>query len=169
MTDVTDTFHLTVQHPRPGLAVATVVGEVDMHTALTLHSEALEIIQRGHPRLALDLAQVGFCDSAGLSALIRIWHAAQAAGGLLGLAAVPDRLLRMLSMTGVDSLLPVHATAAEAVAAMSAGQSTCADVHGSVTSSSTGGGHRDLTEGEPAAIDNAQRQEASRAGNVVQG
>ncbi|MEU7088112.1 STAS domain-containing protein [Streptomyces achromogenes] len=169
MTDVTDTFHLTVQHPRPGLAVATVVGEVDMHTALTLHSEALEIIQHGHPRLALDLAQVGFCDSAGLSALIRIWHAAQAAGGLLSLAAVPDRLRRMLSMTGVDSLLPVHATAAEAVAAMSAGQPTRADVHGSVTSSSTGGGHRELTKGEPAAFDNAQRQEASQAGNVVQG
>lgn len=127
MTDVTDTLHLTVQHPRPGLAVATVVGEVDMHTALTLHSEALEIIQRGHPRLVLDLAQVGFCDSAGLSALIRLWHAAQAAGGLLSLAAVPDRLMRMLSMTGVDALLPVHATAAEAVAAMSAGQSTGAE------------------------------------------
>ncbi|CAL9278842.1 STAS domain-containing protein [Streptomyces sp. SudanB182_2057] len=169
MTDVTDTFHLTVQHPRPGLAVATVVGEVDMHTALTLHSEAREIIQRGHPRLVLDLAQVGFCDSAGLSALIRIWHAAQAAGGLLSIAAVPDRLTRMLSMTGVDALLPVHATAAEAVADMSAGQSTGADMHGSVTSSSTGGEYRELTEGEPAALDNGQRQEASQAGNVVKG
>ncbi|RDD84730.1 STAS domain-containing protein [Streptomyces parvulus] len=169
MTDVTDTLHLTVQQPRPGLAIATVVGEVDMHTAPTLHSEALEIIQRGHPLLALNLAQVGFCDSAGLSALIRLWHAAQAAGGLLSLAAVPARLMRMLSMTGIDSLLPVHATAAEAIAAMSAGQLTCADVHGSVTSYPTRGGHRELTEGEPAPFDNAQRQETSQAGNVVQG
>jgi anti-sigma B factor antagonist len=95
MTDVTHTLHLPVQHPHPGLALATVVGDVDVHTAPTLRSGALEIIQQGHPRLVLDLAPVGFC-----------------------LAAVPDRLMRMLSMTGVDSLLPVHATTADAVAAL---------------------------------------------------
>ncbi|MFG3016187.1 STAS domain-containing protein [Streptomyces cinerochromogenes] len=118
MTDVTHTLHLTVQHPHPGLALATVVGDVDVHTAPTLRSGALEIIQQGHPRLVLDLAPVGFCDSAGLSAIIGIWHAAREAGGSLSLAAVPDRLMRMLSMTGVDSLLPVHATTADAVAAL---------------------------------------------------
>lgn len=111
-------LHLTVQHPRPGLTIATVLGDVDLRTAPTLRSEALEIIQQGHPRLALDLSQVGFCDSAGLSAIIGIWHAAQEAGGSLSLADVPDRLMRMLSMTGVVSLLPVHATTADAVAAM---------------------------------------------------
>ncbi|MFI6038111.1 STAS domain-containing protein [Streptomyces sp. NPDC051315] len=110
---MTDTLHLTVQHPRPGLAIATIVGDVDMQTAPALRSGALEIIQLGHPCLVLDLAQVGFCDSAGLSAIIGIWHAAQEAGGSLSLAAVPDRLMRMLSMTGVDSFLPVHATAAD--------------------------------------------------------
>ncbi|WP_461084151.1 STAS domain-containing protein [Streptomyces deserti] len=110
---MTHTLHLTVQHPHPGLAVATIVGDVDMHTAPNLRSGALEIIQQGHPRLTLDLARVGFCDSAGLSAIIGIWHAAQEAGGSLSLAAVPDRLMRMLSMTGIDSLLPVHATAAD--------------------------------------------------------
>ncbi|MFJ8596391.1 STAS domain-containing protein [Streptomyces sp. NPDC093598] len=115
---MTHTLHLTVQHPRPGIAIATIVGDMDVHAAPTLRSGALEIIQQGHPRLALDLAQVGFCDSAGLSAIIGIWHAAQEAGGSLSLAAVPDRLMRMLSMTGVDSLLPVHATTPDAVAAL---------------------------------------------------
>ena len=115
---MTHTLHLTVQHPHPGLTIATVLGDVDVRTAPTLRSEALEIIQQGHARLALDLSQVGFCDSAGLSAIIGIWHAAQEAGGSLSLADVPDRLMRMLSMTGVDSLLPVHATTADVVAAM---------------------------------------------------
>ncbi|MFJ6000453.1 STAS domain-containing protein [Streptomyces sp. NPDC092370] len=115
---MTHTLHLTVQHPHPGIAIATIVGDVDVHTAPTLRSGALEIIQQGHPRLVLDLAPVGFCDSAGLSAIIGIWHAAQEAGGSLSLAAVPNRLMRMLSMTGVDSLLPVHATTADAVAAL---------------------------------------------------
>lgn len=110
---MTHTLHLTVQHPRPGSAVATLVGDVDVQTAPALRSGALEIIQQGHPRLVLNLAQVGFCDSAGLSAIIGIWHAAQGAGGTLSLTAVPDRLMRMLSMTGVDSFLPVHAAAAD--------------------------------------------------------
>ncbi|WP_049976792.1 STAS domain-containing protein [Streptomyces leeuwenhoekii] len=112
---MTHTLHLTVRHPHPGLAVATVVGDVDVQTAPTLRSGALEIIQQGHPCLVLDLAQVGFCDSSGLSAIIGIWHAAQEAGGSLSLAAVPNRLMRMLCMTGVDSLLPVHATAADVI------------------------------------------------------
>jgi len=127
MTDVTHTLHLTVQHPHPSLAIATIVGDVDMQTAPPLRSGALEIIQQGHPRLVLDLAQVGFCDSAGLSAIIGIWHAAHEAGGSLSLAAVPDRLMRMLSMTGVDSLLPVHATTAEAVAALTDSPSASAN------------------------------------------
>lgn len=113
MTDVTHTLRLIVHYPRPGLAIATIVGDMDVQSAPSLRSGALEIIERGHPRLALDLAQVGLCDSAGLSAIIGIWHAAQGAGGSLSLAAVPDRLMRMLRMTGVDSLLPVHATAAD--------------------------------------------------------
>jgi anti-sigma B factor antagonist len=117
-TDVTDTLQLTVQHPRPGLAIATVAGDVDLHTADTLRREASDIIQRRCPHLILDLSQVGFCDSAGLSALIGLWHATQAVGGALGLANVPDRLMRMLVLTGVDTILSVHATTEEAVTAM---------------------------------------------------
>ncbi|GGP95983.1 STAS domain-containing protein [Streptomyces pseudogriseolus] len=124
MTDVPDTLHLTVQHPRPGLAIATVAGDMDTRTADSLRRKASEIIEEGCPHLILDLAQVRFCDSAGLSALIGLWHAAQAAGGALGLADVPDRLMRMLVLTGVDAVLPVHATAAEALTTMTNGPST---------------------------------------------
>ncbi|MEU9590905.1 STAS domain-containing protein [Streptomyces sp. NPDC048193] len=130
MTDVTDTLHLTVQHPRPRLAIATVAGDVDTRTADTLRHEASGIIEQGCPHLVLDLSQVGFCDSAGLSALIGLWHAAQAAGGALRLADVPDRLMRMLVLTGVDAVLPIHATAADAVAAMTESPSTSTGKHG---------------------------------------
>ncbi|TDT42386.1 anti-sigma B factor antagonist [Streptomyces sp. BK208] len=138
MTDVTDTLQLTVQHPCPGLAVAAVVGDMDMHTADTLRHDAREIIRQGCPHLVLDLSQVGFCDSAGLGALIGLWHAAQEAGGELRIANVPDRLMRMLVLTGVDAVLPVHATAAEAVATMTGSPSTGTGEHGAVTRSATG-------------------------------
>ncbi|MFF8827870.1 STAS domain-containing protein [Streptomyces sp. NPDC015131] len=144
-------LQLTVQYPRPGLAIASVAGDVDLHTADTLRREAMEIIQQGCPHLVLDLSHAGFCDSAGLSALIGLWHAAQAAGGGLGLAAVPDRLMRMLVLTGVDTILPVHATSAEAVATMT---------HSSATHAATGGEAGEPTGAEPRACDRAHNPAA---------
>ncbi|MGA5143440.1 STAS domain-containing protein [Streptomyces griseoincarnatus] len=138
MTDVTDTLQLTVQHPRPGLAIATVAGDVDMRTADTLRHEASILIEQGCPHLVLDLSQVGFCDSAGLSALIGLWHTAQAQGGALGLADVPDRLMRMLTLTGVDTIVPVHATAAAALTAMTDNPTTSTGHRGSITRVSSG-------------------------------
>ncbi|QJS09167.1 STAS domain-containing protein [Streptomyces argyrophyllae] len=156
MTDVTDTLYLTVQHPRPGLAIATVAGDVDTRTAETLRRDASMIIERGRAHLVLDLSQVGFCDSAGLSALIGLWHAAQAVGGAIRLAAVPDRLMRMLVLTGVDAILPVHATTSEAVTTMIADEPTGAGPQGSVDRMSTAGGAGAPAEGEHTACDSAR-------------
>ncbi|MFJ4622933.1 STAS domain-containing protein [Streptomyces sp. NPDC088812] len=64
--------------------------------------------------LVLDLAQVDFLDSTGLSTLIGLWHAAEGAGGSLVLAAVPNRLERRITTTGLSLILPVHATVADA-------------------------------------------------------
>jgi anti-sigma B factor antagonist len=161
MTDVTDTLQLTVQHPRPGLAIATVAGDVDLHTADTLRREASDIIQRRCPHLILDLSQVGFCDSAGLSALIGLWHATQAVGGALGLANVPDRLMRMLVLTGVDTILPVHVTTSEAVTTMIADNPTSAGPQGSVDRVITAGGAGEPAEGDHMACDSARNPSAN--------
>ncbi|MFG2385086.1 STAS domain-containing protein [Streptomyces avermitilis] len=161
MTDVTDTLQLTVQHPRPGLAIAAVLGDVDTRTADTLRREASGILERGCPHLVLDLSQVGFCDSAGLSALIGLWHAAKAVGGVLGLVNVPDRLMRMLALTGVDAVLPVHATAAEAVTTMTAGLFTSAGEHGSITRTPEDGGTSEPTGVQRTACGSAHNPAAN--------
>ncbi|WP_345942672.1 STAS domain-containing protein [Streptomyces sp. SID486] len=158
---MTDTLRLTVQHPRPGLAIVTVAGDVDMHTAETLRRDASEIIQQRCPHLVLDLSQVGFCDSAGLSALIGLWHTAQAADGALRLADIPDRLMRMLTLTGVDTVLPVHATTSEAVTAMIADKPTSAGPQGSVDRVTTVGGAGEPAEGEHMACDSPHNSSAS--------
>ncbi|MEU9575319.1 STAS domain-containing protein [Streptomyces massasporeus] len=114
---MTDDIELTLTTTPGPAALATVTGEIDLHTAPGLRTRALELINQGHHHLILDLSGVGFCDSAGLSALIGIWHGAQEAGGSLALAAVPDRLMRMLTLTGVDSLLPHYPSTADALSA----------------------------------------------------
>ncbi|MEU2117010.1 STAS domain-containing protein [Streptomyces sp. NPDC016459] len=113
---MTDELHLALQDTHGPLSVVAVSGDIDFHTAPRLRAGGLELIGQGHRRLILDLTGVTFCDSAGLSAMIGLWHAAQEAGGSLALAAVPDRLLNILTVTGLRAVLPVHATAAEALA-----------------------------------------------------
>ncbi|PJE97309.1 anti-sigma factor antagonist [Streptomyces carminius] len=114
---MTDDFALTVQRTDGPLALVAVAGEIDMETAPALRTRALEVIAQGHPRLILDLAAVTFCDSSGLNVLINIVRCAKAAGGSLALAAVPDRLARMLDFTGVSTLMLSYPGIDEAVSA----------------------------------------------------
>lgn len=114
---MTDELHLAVQDTHGPLTVAAVSGDIDFHTAPRLRTGGLELIEQGHHQLILDLAGVTFCDSAGLSALIGIWHAAQGAEGSLALAAVPDRLMHILTLTGLHTVLPVHPAVADALTA----------------------------------------------------
>ncbi|MEV7246720.1 MULTISPECIES: STAS domain-containing protein [unclassified Streptomyces] len=117
MTDILD---VTVRHTSDDTAVVTVSGDVDLHTAATLHTHAVTLVAQGVPHLVLDLARVDFVDSTGLSTFIGLLHTTRQAGGSLRLADVPDRLARMVTMTGISELLPVHATVAEALAGRAA-------------------------------------------------
>ncbi|WP_093804126.1 STAS domain-containing protein [Streptomyces sp. Wb2n-11] len=113
MTD----FRLTAQHTDGDLALAYITGELDLATAPRLRTQALALIEQGHRHLILDLAAVTFCDSSGFNALVGIFRCAKAADGTLVLAALPDRLERLLDLTGLSALLPAYPTAAHALVA----------------------------------------------------
>ncbi|WP_329111634.1 STAS domain-containing protein [[Kitasatospora] papulosa] len=105
---MSDEFHIDVPHTDGALAVIALSGEFDITTAPAVRSRALDLIAAGHPDLVADLTGVTFCDSSGLGVLIGIWRCAKDADGSLTLAAIPERLGRLLSVTGMDTLLPAH-------------------------------------------------------------
>ncbi|MEU1133230.1 STAS domain-containing protein [Streptomyces sp. NPDC005900] len=105
---MTAPFHIDVPHTDGALAVIALSGEFDIAAAPAVRTRALELIADGHPHLIADLAGVTFCDSSGLGALIGIWRCAKDADGSLTLAAIPDRLNRLLNVTGMDTVLPAH-------------------------------------------------------------
>ncbi|MGW0390550.1 STAS domain-containing protein [Streptomyces sp. NPDC003042] len=107
---MTGNLTMTVQHTGD-LALIAVSGEIDVVTAASLRVGALEVIENGCPRLVLDLGRVTFCDSSGFNALINILRSARNADGSLALTAVPDRLARMLELTGVGPLLATYPAA----------------------------------------------------------
>ncbi|MEV6653653.1 STAS domain-containing protein [Streptomyces sp. NPDC051219] len=118
MTDTNFTnFTLAVAATDGPLAQVTVGGQIDIETAPALRARALELISQGHSHLILDLGGVTFCDSSGFNALIGVLRCAKDVDGSLALAAVPDRLARMLDLTGVSRLMPSYAHPADALKA----------------------------------------------------
>ncbi|MEU7482263.1 STAS domain-containing protein [Lentzea sp. NPDC042327] len=105
---MTRAFRLEVRHAGAGHALIAVSGELDPLTAPRLRERGLSLLAEGTPHLLLDMSEVDFCDSSGLSVVIALWAQANASGGSLALAAVPDRLSRLLRMTATDTLIPVR-------------------------------------------------------------
>ncbi|MEU1037908.1 STAS domain-containing protein [Streptomyces sp. NPDC005551] len=116
---MSDTLDMTARHIGDHIVV-TVAGDVDLHTAPTLRAYVRGLVQEGTPHLVLDLPGVDFVDSTGLSTFITLLLETEKAGGSLRLADVPDRLMRMVTITGISALLPVHATVTDALAGRAA-------------------------------------------------
>lgn len=83
----------------------TVAGDLDMAAAFELETR-LETILRTEDvnAVALDLAEVGFIDSAGLGALIAVRDRAHQLGIELMITRVSDRVRRILHMTGLSGI-----------------------------------------------------------------
>ncbi|MFE5794295.1 STAS domain-containing protein [Streptomyces sp. NPDC056503] len=101
-------------------------GELDFDSAVQLDEAA-----RGEPApsggkgpVVVDLAAVTFCDSSGVSALLRLHRRLSAQGRLLTLAAVPPTVLRLFALTGLDRIFTAHPDAERALAAGPAGPDT---------------------------------------------
>lgn len=91
-------------------AILTVRGEVDMASAPQLQA-ALEQAQQGGKTLVVDMTQVGFLGSAGLSTLLAV---SKAAPDQLRVVASRE-VARPIELTGLDKLLAVYNTLEAAV------------------------------------------------------
>ncbi|MGH8774114.1 MAG: STAS domain-containing protein [Jiangellaceae bacterium] len=117
-----------------GCLVVAVSGDVDLTTAPVLRDHLLDRIELGERRLMVDLAEVGFLDSTGLSALVVAYHAATETRGALVVARARPPVRRVLEITRLDVLLDHHDDLSDAVAAVA----TAHDSDSSQPSSSTG-------------------------------
>jgi anti-sigma B factor antagonist len=97
-----------------GIRVVTVRDYLDLATAGNLYERGHEALSRGPRVLLLDLADLSFCDAAGLSALVGLANEAEAAGCGYGLIAPPPLVVKLLQIIGLDQRLRVFATIDEA-------------------------------------------------------
>ena len=94
--------------PHAAAAVATIVGNVDTVTAGDLLTALQGAIADGHARLVGDMSGVGYTSSAGLRALLGAMKEARQNGGDLRLAAVGDKVLKVLQLSGFTSILRLY-------------------------------------------------------------
>jgi len=79
---------------------------------------AANLIAAGEKRILVDLSPVGYVDSATIGCLMDLYRQANLAGGTLKLSGVQKRVETMLTMTGAQNFLEVHADEASALATL---------------------------------------------------
>jgi anti-anti-sigma factor len=100
-----------------GIAVVRVGESRLMYPLLSEFSSTVtQLIAAGEKKLLVDLSSVGYVDSATIGCLMDLYRQATAAGGALKLAGLQKRVETMLTMTGAQNFLEVHADRASALA-----------------------------------------------------
>lgn len=98
------------------VAVVTLPAEIDLSNADLVRQDLLSVVAQGATRVIADMTATTFCDSAGITALIRVAQQATAHGSGLLLATSTPAVTRVLTLTGVDKLIEVYPSVAAAMA-----------------------------------------------------
>jgi anti-sigma B factor antagonist len=113
-------MNLTTDHEQD-VAVVRVHEARMMYPILADFASAVtDLVQAGSRKVVIDLTPVTYIDSATIGCLMDLYRQVSATGGTLKLAGVQRRVETMLTMTGAQNFVEVHADAAAAVASFGA-------------------------------------------------
>ncbi|MFN7925939.1 MAG: STAS domain-containing protein [Bryobacteraceae bacterium] len=80
-------------------------------------------VEQNRSRIAVDMSEIAYVDSAAIGVLVGCHSTAKNAGGQLRIAAPTDRVRAVFKMTGLENVLNVDASVEESVAALSSAPS----------------------------------------------
>jgi anti-sigma B factor antagonist len=92
--------------------------KLDSSYAPSLKSEMITLHAEGVLNIILDLAEVKYTDSSGLSALLVGNRIIQEDGGIFILAALSDHTMKLIKISQLDSVLNILPTVQEAIDAV---------------------------------------------------
>jgi anti-sigma B factor antagonist len=101
-----------------GVTVVRPAGErVDIEVAADFRAMLLSLIEQGHRRLVVDLAEVAFIDSSGLGALVSALKTLKRSGngGDVRLARVQAPVVSLLEIIRLNRVFTTYATVEQAV------------------------------------------------------
>jgi len=89
-----------------GKATVKVRGELDISTAGQAYAYLRDVVDNQDGPVTMNLAELTFCDAAGLGVLARVAGHARRTGHSLKLSAARPALLRIMRITGMDEAFP---------------------------------------------------------------
>ena len=98
------------------VSVVTLPAEIDVTNADATREELLAVLNQGAALLVADMSKTVFCDSSGVSALVRVFRHAATSGAAIRLVVSTPAVQRVLSITGVDRLVDVYPSVAASLA-----------------------------------------------------
>jgi anti-sigma B factor antagonist len=101
-------------------AMVTLPAEIDVTNAEEIRQALVSAASHDAASLVIDMSQTTFCDSAGVNAIIAAHKQATASGTQLRLVA--PGVQRILTLVGVDQLVPIYPTLEAALAEPAAAQ-----------------------------------------------
>jgi anti-sigma B factor antagonist len=100
-------LQLLYQRSADGQAMVNLRGELDIATAERAHAFLRSVINTDKKgKLTLNVADLTFCDAAGLAVLARVASHARRTGGSVRLANPRRALVRIMRITGMDATFP---------------------------------------------------------------
>ena len=99
------------------VTVADMTGRLDSRTSGPVSTELNALAQAANGKLLLNVAGVEYVSSAGLRAILVAARLAEVNGGALKVCDATPAVTRVMEVSGMQSLLHLHATEAEALAA----------------------------------------------------
>lgn len=91
-----------------GKTLVILAGSLDSQSAQQVSHALCEIVRQGDPDLVIDLSQVDFVSSVGLSVLLTVWKASREQGGDLVLIGVNAGIENLLEITSFTSFIKVY-------------------------------------------------------------
>jgi anti-sigma B factor antagonist len=107
----------TVTDHRADVAVLHLSGELDAETSTKLHATLADLLERPVPRIVVDLTDLKFCDSVGLSAFITSKQVIVARGGWLSFAGANPFLSQLMATVGLSRYFAIFPEVEDAIAA----------------------------------------------------
>jgi anti-sigma B factor antagonist len=107
VSPVTPRFELDCEPANGGAYVINVRGEIHMSTAPGLSRGLSEAIDAGHTAIVLDLSEVEFIDSTGLSVLLSGLRQVTAQYGRMALVCANPTVLRLFEITSLDKTFDI--------------------------------------------------------------
>ncbi|MGI5170634.1 STAS domain-containing protein [Spirillospora sp. CA-253888] len=104
-------------HPS-GAAVVAVSGELDHHTAPELTRAIEKAPFAARTPVIIDLTDLAYCDSTGITVLVTAYKRAQQTGAHLVLAGLNADLTRVFHIVGLDQIFNFQPTVDDAIEAL---------------------------------------------------